>query len=170
MKSTMRCTLLALVLLITTQPGCMLLHIFMPRKPTSDLDLSILKAQGYSIPPGGMPSPVQFDPSDGPRVVMEIRGDKRHMESIPLPENGMFVQDLVQQAKLNKAFGALQISILRPTNSGAAPVRLDLQTDEDGKVTNISQNYALHPGDHVIVLHDDRTYLERFVDKAIKKK
>lgn len=166
MPSASRCICLALISLLVTQPGCILLHMFLPRKPSSTLDTSLLKAQGYSIPPGGMPAAVALDPSDGPRVILEIRSEERHLETIPLPEKGMFIEDLVQQAKLHEAFGSLHISIMRPNGEGAPPVRMDLVTDSKGKATNVGQNYGLHPGDHIIVLQDERSYFERFAEKT----
>ena len=168
MHLAMRCICLGLMGLLATQPGCFLLSALLPRKPGNGLDVSYLKAQGYSIPPGGMPAPVALDPNDGPRVILEIRGDKRHLETIPLPEKGMFVEDLVQQAKLHETFGQLGISIMRPNGQGAPPVRMDLTTNDEGKATNVGQNYGLLPGDHIIVLPDDRSHLERFITKTTK--
>lgn len=163
-----RCICVGLVVLMATQPGCVLLNALLPRKPGNGLDVSYLKAQGYSIPPGGMPAPVALDPNDGPRVILEIRGDKRHLETIPLPEKGMFIEDLVQQAKLHENFGQLGISIMRPTGQGAPPVRMDVTITEEGKATNLGQNYGLLPGDHIVVLPDDRTHLERFIARTTK--
>ena len=168
MQAVIRFRYLILLGLLCTQPGCLLLNTFLPRKDRSTLDTSLLKAQGYSIPPGGMPAAVALDPNDGPRVVLEIRSDERHLETIPLPEKGMFIEDLVQQAKLHENFGSLNISIMRPNGEGAAPVRLDMTTNDNGKATNVGQNYALRPGDHIIVLNDERTYFERFVAKTLK--
>jgi len=168
MHLAMRCICLGLMGLLATQPGCFLLSALLPRKPGNGLDVSYLKAQGYSIPPGGMPAPVALDPNDGPRVILEIRGDKRHLETIPLPEKGMFVEDLVQQAKLHETFGQLGISIMRPNGQGAPPVRMDLTTNDEGKATNVGQNYGLFPGDHIIVLPDERSHLERFITKTTK--
>ena len=159
---------LILLGLFATQPGCLLLNTFLPRKDRSTLDTSLLKAQGYSIPPGGMPAAVALDPNDGPRVILEIRSDERHLETIPLTDKGMFIEELVQQAKLHETFGSLHISIMRPNGEGAAPVRMDVTTNDDGKATNVGQNYALRPGDHIIVINDDRTYFERFIAKTLK--
>ena len=163
-----RCICLGLMVLLATQPGCLLLSALLPRKPGNGLDVSYLKAQGYSIPPGGMPAPVALDPNDGPRVILEIRGDKRHLETIPLPEKGMFIEDLVQQAKLSETFGQLGVSIMRPNGQGAPPVRMDVTISEEGKASNLGQNYGLQPGDHIIVLPDDRTHLERFIARTTK--
>ncbi len=168
MQAAFRLPYFILLGLLITQPGCLLLNTFLPRKSTSTLDTSLLKAQGYSIPPGGMPAAVALDPNDGPRVILEIRSDERHLETIPLPEKGMFIEDLVQQANLHETFGALNISIMRPNGEGAAPVRMDLTTNDEGKATNVGQNYGLRAGDHIVVLHDDRTYFERFIAKTLK--
>ena len=86
MRSASRCICLGLIGLLATQPGCVLLSAFLPRKASNQLDVSLLKAQGYSVPPGGMPAAVALDPNDGPRVILEIRADERHLETIPLPE------------------------------------------------------------------------------------
>ena len=168
MTTTSRFGYFVLIALIASQPGCILLNAMLPRKASSTLDTSLLKAQGYSVPPGGMPAQVVLDPNDGPRVVLEIRSEERHLETIPLPEQGMFIEDLVQQAKLHETFGALTISIMRPNGEGAAPVRMDLTTDDEGKATHVGQNYGLRPGDHIIVINDDRTYFERFISKTFK--
>lgn len=162
---------IALVTLLISQTGCLSLSAFMGRKRTSTLDFSTLKAQGYSLLPGGPPSPISpSNSSSGPRMILEVRDDERHLESIPYnSERPQFIQDLVQEAELNKKLGRLSIYIMRPLGEGKAPLRLDLRTDSKGRVTNVGQNYALHPGDHIIVIADTRTSLERFIDNTIKK-
>ena len=109
------------------------------------LDTSMLKRQGYSIPPGGMPSQVSPNSSGAPRVVLEVRGDSdKHMESIPLPaDRPMFIEDLVQEAQLHERLGKLQISIMRPNGSGNPPMRLECETDSKGKATTIGNNHDL---------------------------
>lgn len=155
-------------IMLTTQTGCVALSAFLGQKRSPTIDTSILKSQGYSIPPGGMPSPVQIDPSKGPRVVLEIRsGEGRHLETIPLPtDRGIFIEDLIQQAELSEQLGNLSVSIMRP-NGGKPPLRLDCRTDKNGKATNVGENYALLPADHIIVYGDQRTMLERFIDNQM---
>ncbi|QDV27859.1 hypothetical protein Q31a_62520 [Aureliella helgolandensis] len=150
--------------------GCVTMEAFMGKPRTPSLDISLLQAQGYQIPPGGMPSPVEPAADGKPRVVLEVRDDGRHLESIPLPvDRALFVEDIVQEASLHKRFGHLAISIMRPMGEGQPPTRLDARTDDDGKVTSLGQNYALQPGDHLVVNVDQRTSLERFVDRQFKK-
>jgi hypothetical protein len=129
----------------------------------------MLEAQGYSIPPGGMPSPVTPHDDGKPRVVLEIRGDARHLESIPLPtDRALFIEDLVQQSKLHEQLGPVSLAIMRP-NGDRPPLRLDAKTDGKGKAANLGQNYALLPGDHVIVYSDPRSMLEKFVDTQLRR-
>lgn len=151
--------------LLLSQAGCVTLLGGKTRSPK--LDTSYLEASGYSIPPGGMPAPVRPTHSSGPAIVMEVRGaeDKRHMEQIPLPKDRpMFVEDLVREAKISERVGGVLISIMRPAGPNLPPIRMDVRVKDSGKVKDLEENYALMPGDHVIVNCDGRTSLEVFVD------
>ncbi|MCA9126759.1 MAG: hypothetical protein KDB22_06730 [Planctomycetales bacterium] len=168
MVSSSRWLVLLMTSVMLSQSGCITLSALMGQKRTSGLDTSLLEAQGYSIPPGGMPSPVAADASRGPRVVLEVRGDGKHLESIPLPtDRAIFIEDLVQQANLHEQLGKLSISIMRPNDHGGPPLRMDTRTDDKGRAINVGQNYALLPGDHIIAYHDERTLLEKFIDKQL---
>lgn len=164
------CSMFLLLIAIVPSSGCMSFSQLIGKKRSDTLDTSYLKQAGYSIPPGGLPTPVALDPSKGPAIVMEVRGDSNHLESIPLPrDKAVFIEDLVRQANLHERLGALSISIMRPNGSGLPPVRLDVQTNSQGKAKNPGQNYAVLPGDHIIVGHDQRTHLERFIENALPK-
>lgn len=167
MPLSWRFVLLAVFL---AQPGCITLGALMGKKRSPQLDTTLLEAQGYSIPPGGMPTKLDSQAAGtGPHVVMEIRSEGRHLESIPLPmDRPVFIEDIVQQAKLHEQLGRMSISIMRPNGSSAPPVRLELRTDSDGKATSLGSNYALLPGDHIVVNEDQRSSLERFLDKQFK--
>ncbi len=169
MKRTSSRTLaLACCALLVSQTGCLTLGTLMGRSRSPKLDTSYLEAAGYSIPPGGMPSPVGQLANDGRSIVMEVRssdGSKPHIERIRLsPDRPMFVETLVQEAKIHERVGGVKISIMRPTAPGSPPVRMDVRVKDDGKVKEMEENYALMPGDHVIVNYDQRTSLEVFVD------
>jgi len=137
------------------------------KSPT--LDTRLLEAQGYSIPRGGMPAPIAPDPNGAPRVILEVRNDGTHVESIPLAmDKAVFIEDIVQQARLHDRFGKLDISIMRPTQAGGPPLRMDTHIESSGKSTNVGQNYALLPGDHIVVNSDNRSSLERFIDTQFR--
>jgi hypothetical protein len=150
---------------LLSQTGCITLLGGKTRSPK--LDTSYLESAGYSIPPGGMPAPVRPTRGDGASIVMEVRGgnEKAHMEQIPLPKDRpMFIEDLVKEAKITERVGGVLISIMRPTGPNLPPVRMDVRVRETGKVKDLEDNYALMPGDHIIVNCDGRTSLEVFVD------
>lgn len=158
-----------LALCLATQSGCLSLGELMNQQKDSALDTTFLESQGYSIPSGGMPSPVAPDPSGAPRVILEVRDGKKHLESIPLPmDRAVFIEDIVQEARLHDRFGKLVISIMRPTELGGPPVRLDVQIGSSGKAANAGQNYALMPGDHIVVNSDNRSGFERFIDQQFR--
>jgi hypothetical protein len=162
-------TAILLTALLVSQSGCISLSSLFSRKDASTLDTTLLKRQGYSIPPGGMPSQVVASSSGAPRVILEVRGEGKHLESIPLPvDRPMFIEDLVQEAKLHEHLGKLNISIMRSNGSNNPPIRLECGTDAKGKATHISSNYALLPNDHLIVIADQRSAFEKFIEKRFK--
>ena len=71
--------------------------------------------------------------------------------------------------RLHDRFGQLSISIMRPTEAGGPPLRMDTRIDDTGKTLNSGQNYALLPGDHIVVNSDNRSGLERFIDKQFRR-
>jgi hypothetical protein len=151
----------AFVLLIgialSSQPGCVSLSSLMGRKYEPGFDTTMLKAQGYSIPPGGMPSKLPSSVvQDGTAVILEIRDDEPRMAAIPLPpDRAVTVEDLVRTSELSKSLGGYSLSIMRP-NGDQPPVRLEVQLNRKGRVSSPSNNYALYPGDHIIAVSGGR--------------
>lgn len=159
--------LAACMLLCFHQVGCVTVSSLMGRTRSSKIDTSHLEAAGYSIPPGGFPTPVGNTSGDGQSIVMEVRAgtEKPHLEQIPLRrQQPMFIEDLVREAKITERVGGVAISIMRPAGPNLPPVRMDVRVKSDGKVKNMEENYALMPGDHLIVSSDQRTSLEMFFD------
>lgn len=163
--------MLALGLSVTMHSGCISLSALMGQSQAGTLDTRMLEAQGYSIPPGGMPSPVAPPTNGASRIILEVRDGERHLESIPLAaDQPVFVQDIVQQASLHERFGELAISIMRPDSHGGPPIRLEVRTDDDGRATSVGHNYALQAGDHLVVNPDNRSPLQRMLDKQFRRR
>lgn len=149
--------------------GCALSSLISRKSP--QLDTSLLEAQGYSIPPGGMPSTMEEQDSSGePSIVLEVRGgEKRKARRVPLPvDRGVFIEEIIQQGNLHEHLGRIQASIMRPTAAGNPPIRMVVRFDDEGKATSVGQNYAVLPGDHVIIYEDQRSMLERFISEQFK--
>lgn len=153
--------------LLASQSGCLSLSTFLGQKRKPGYDLSMLQAQGYQIPPGGMPSPLP--PSvqlTGTECILEIRDSEKQMAAFRLDsERGMTVEELAKKAELADKLGKANLFIVRPTS--ASPIRLDAKLDGKGRCIDPGHNYALHPGDHVIAIGDGRTLFERFVDEKL---
>jgi hypothetical protein len=165
-----RLTLVLMCGMIASQSGCLTLSSLLGQKRKSGgYDMSMLQAQGYQIPPGGMPS--ALPPSvqmTGSEFVLEIRDSEKEMAAIRLdPEKGMTVEEMARKADLADKLGRAQIYIMRPTSG--APLRLESKLDGKGRCADPGHNYALHPGDHVIATGDGRTLFERFVDERLGK-
>lgn len=170
MRANVRLITLLAMALVFWQTGCVSLSGLTGAKREPSLDVTMLKAQGYSLPPGGMPSPLPTGVQlDGTNVVVEIRGDEPKMTAIPLPANqSATVEDLYRKLELADSLGASHVSIMRPTPNGP-PVRLAVMINAKGKATNPGHNYALHPNDHIIVVSDGRTLFERYLDRKLGK-
>lgn len=166
MISNSRALVLGTALIVCCQSGCVTLSSILGVKREPTLDTTMLKAQGYSIPTGGMPRPLPEGMKlDGTNVAVEIRGDETRMATVPLPAgHSVTIEDLYRKLELVDSLGASEISIMRPSPNGP-PVRLSLMIDGKGKATNPGHNYALHPGDHIIASSDGRSMLERYMDR-----
>lgn len=166
---TIRSTALFFVgLMLASQTGCLSLSTFLGQKRKPGLDTSFIAAQGYQVPPGGMPSQV---PSSiqltGQEFILELRGSEKQMAAIPLdPDKSMTVEEMAKRADLVDKYGRAQIYIMRPTEGGP-PIRLDCLLDAKGKCVNPGYNYGLRPGDHVIAMGDGRSMFERFLDQKL---
>ena len=131
--------------------------------PGDDLDLSQIKRDGYTVGPNGV---MQAMPSDETSVVLEVVDGKRHFEKIPLIQGQpMFIADVVKDADLRKKLGPIHVRILRPNGQGA-PVRMDVDFDESGKRVKDGTNYSLRPGDHIVVMKDDRGFASQMFSKT----
>ncbi|MFN7733365.1 MAG: hypothetical protein ACK5OB_15820 [Pirellula sp.] len=136
------------------------------KSSVDNLDTRGLKVQGYSIGNNGVQRAGTPDEAS-PSVILEVNDGKRSVERVPLPAGQpMFVADLVRDAQLTKKLGRIQIKILR-ANGNRPPVRLDVDFDDNGKRIMEEMNYSLRPGDHVVVMRDERTLLNRLTSGSV---
>lgn len=151
-----------------TQSGCFTLSQLAGGRPKSGYDTTMLKAQGYYLPPGGMPSPLPDGMVPGASsIVLEIRGEEPKLAAIAIsPDQPVTIEELARKAELADQLGQCSLYIMRP-NGHQPPVRLDVRLNSKGKADNPARNYAVRPGDHIVVISDGRSPLERFVDRQL---
>ncbi len=148
--------------LLAASSGCQMFN-FETRKSTSSLDLKSMENAGYSLDENGvmLPAPPGKSAAGLPIVVLEVRDGEKHEEKIPItPEKPLFIEDVIQDAKLVDRLGKIKVSIIRATTPTSPPVRMDVDFDSKGKNVMQEQNYALQPNDRIVVRKDDRTWID----------
>ncbi len=134
---------------------------------TSVASVMVLLLSGCTVTnPGadkGLPLPdvAAMAPQAGPtaQITMEIHavGEKPEFGQIQL-NNGVTVQQTLEQAKLVKRFRRMNIQVMRP--AGDQRAKLDVKYDHTKGSVNPLYDYVLHPGDHLIVAEDPASSLD----------
>ncbi len=107
----------------------------------------------------------QVAPSAGPTLTMEIResGKKPEIKQFPL-DDGSTVQQLLEKAKLVRKFRRMDIEVLRTTGDQRA--KMMVKYDHTQAQVKPEYDYALHPGDHVIVQEITKTAFDDMLESA----
>ena len=96
---------------------------------------------------------------------MEIRasGEKPEIKQFQL-DSGMTVQQMLEKTKLVKKFRRMDIEVLRVTGDERA--KLDVKYDHTEAQVKPEYDYALYPGDHVIVQEVTKTALDDMLESV----
>ncbi|NLF73967.1 MAG: hypothetical protein GX575_33585 [Candidatus Anammoximicrobium sp.] len=96
-------------------------------------------------------------------ITMEIRpaGKKPQMTQVQL-DNGTTIQQALEKANLTKRFRRMNIQLLRV--AGEQRAKLDVKYEHTKTQVNPLYDYALHPGDHLIVTQDTATALDDMLE------
>ena len=94
-----------------------------------------------------------------PSVKLEIRaaGKSPEFREIPLRE-GMCIQDALIETQLTRRFGRMDLELMRRNAQGLA--KMDSRYEHKRNRVNPMYDYALHPGDHLVVTEDTTTVLD----------
>lgn len=93
-------------------------------------------------------------------ISLEVRPAGRRdpeMQQLPLSE-AMHVQDLLEQTGLTRRFRRMELELIRPTGGDMARMRV-VYRHQTGRVEPLF-DYALRPGDHLVVTEDTSTVLD----------
>ena len=140
-------------------------------EPIDGIDTKAMRAAGYNFDETGPQKPIPTD-SQKPSVVLEVRDGKRHLERIPMtPDKPLFIQDVIHDAKLESKLGQINVAILRPNGSdkgtSSPPIRMEVDMERSGKGVVKWQNYALQPGDQIVVTKDTSTWMDGMMSSII---
>ena len=102
-------------------------------------------------------------PGSTASITMEIRpaGKKPEMTQLQL-DNGTTVQQALEKARLIQRFRRMNVEIMRV--AGDQRAKLDVKYDHTKAQVNQLYDYALHPGDHLIVAQDTSTALDDMLE------
>ena len=135
-----------LLTLVAAGSGCAALHA----NPSMDLtDASVVPASE-----GGTKTAA---------ISLEVRASRGRPETQQLPLQGaMHVQDVLEQTNLTRRFRRMEIHVMRPIDDTLA--RLDIRYEHQAGRVDPLYDYALHPGDHLVVIEDTSTILTDMLD------
>lgn len=149
---TSRLTVLGMVAILGTLSGCAGLQ----EQPTPKLSAQLAPATGVPAPaPGG-------------KYVVEIRPEKGKPQQVERTlSEPTCVQQALEQSGASKRFGRMYVQLQRPLPTGGWHV-MELEFDRDLKRIAPEYDYALLPGDRVIVTEDTTTVLDDMMVRALK--
>jgi len=97
--------------------------------------------------------------------VQSYAGKSRRLE-IPITD-GMTVQDIVKVVQVRKLFSRLTIELERPVANSHKPLKMPVTVEGFGKRVNPAYNYALRPGDRLVIREDPTNTFDDMLDGAL---
>ena len=104
-----------------------------------------------------------------PTFIVEVRegkSQKSRVKQLPLTEP-LTIQDLLEKTGTLSEFTRMNITIERRVPGQRYPLKLQVPFDPASRHVAMASNYAVHPGDRIIIAEDARTIIERLMDQAI---
>jgi hypothetical protein len=119
-----------------------------------------LKAELTGGPSPSGPSPAKF--------VVEVRPEKGKPQSVekPLSET-IYMQTALEQTGALKKFKRATIEVYRPLPSGGWH-KMNLEFDHDNNRLPPEYDYAVLPGDRIVVIEDTTTAFDDVMQRALK--
>ena len=95
-------------------------------------------------------------------IVLHIPSDDDPARVLPLPPGGqsVFVSTLLKQTGVLGKFRSVDVSLFRSSAHVIGGIRMDVEIDKDAKVVRPECDYALQPGDRILVEKPKTTALD----------
>lgn len=148
--------MLAVVLIASSSIGCSTLTT---SSLSSNLEQSVAEShvQQASVPAESAETCVV--------EVQSYAGKSRRLE-IPITD-GMTVQDIVKAVQVRKLFSRITIELQRPVANSRKPLKLPVTVEGFGKRVNPAYNYAIRPGDRLVLSEDPTNTFDDMLDGAL---
>ena len=110
------------------------------------------------------PAQVSEQPSaptdDSPKFYVELRTDGRNPKLMQFPAtDGMLVQQALEQSGAVQKFGRMKLELYRKLPGGGGH-KMDIKFDHLKDRIPPGEDYAIHPGDRLVVTEDKSTVLD----------
>jgi hypothetical protein len=138
------------IALIAVLPGCQ----------SISSDLAMLFGDGTGTL---TKTPAPSDPS-APKYFVELREDGKQSQLQQFPLTGdLYVQQVLQQSGALQKFRRIKVEIYRQLPGGGGH-RLDIPFDRAKRQVPPGRDYAIHPGDRIVVTKDTSTILDDMLE------
>jgi hypothetical protein len=99
---------------------------------------------------------------DGPTFVVEVQPDGKSKKTYkrPVPEDGTYVGQVLEESNALKRFGRVTIELWRPLPNGAGYHKLGIPFDRKQKAVPPGYDYAIHADDRLVIIEDTSTLLD----------
>jgi hypothetical protein len=145
-----RLTMLGVVAIVGSLSGCAALE----EQPTPKLGAQLALGNAPAAPAG--------------KYVVEIRPEKGKPQHVERPLSGpTYVQNALVESGAIKRFGRMHVQLQRPLPAGGWHV-MELEFDRELKRIAPEYDYALLPGDRVVVTEDTTTVWDDVMVRALK--
>jgi hypothetical protein len=146
-----RLTILGMIAIVGSVSGCAVFE----EKPTPKLGAQLAPGGGPAMAPGG-------------KYVVEIRPERGKPQQVERAlTEPTYVQGALEQSGAIQRFGRMHVQLLRPLPAGGWHV-MELEFDRDLKRIAPEYDYALLPGDRVVVTEDTTTVWDDVMVRALR--
>ena len=114
-----------------------------------------------------LPNQVEKDFEGKSYVVILTKGSKKTRHQMPW-KDGMFLQDVIDGTRVRRRFNHMLVEIKRPRKDGVQTIPLKAKYEFRNKRLSNETNYAVHPGDFVMITDDSKSALDQLVDGVTK--
>lgn len=131
----------------------------------------ILVQSGCSLLTGnrgkGLPNQVDRDYEGKSYVVIITRGEKKSRHQM-VWEEGLFLQDVLNRSGVRRQFNKMLVEIKRPRQDGVQTIPMKAKFQDRKKLLTMETNYAVHPGDFVMITDVSKSAIDQLVDSVTK--
>lgn len=100
------------------------------------------------------------------KVILEVHPDKGESKLVEQAlQQPMSVQQMLVDSGMSKKFRRMNVDLVRPLPTGGYH-KIALHFDRDSKRISTESDYALQPGDRLIIVEDTTTMLDDMIQKA----